>query len=147
MRTFEDFTPGQVIALGEYHVTESEMIAFAERYDPQTFHIDPAGAAKSPYGGIIGSGWLTTAILQRMQCDSYMNDSSCVGSPGVDEIRWLKPVRPGDTLRGSNEVESVKPSRSKPDRGAVFSKVEIYNQDTVLVMTVRTRVIYLKRAD
>ena len=82
-----------------------------------------------------------------MQCDSYLNDSSCAGSPGVDEIRWLKPVRPGDTLHGSNEVESVKPSRSKPDRGVVFSKIEIYNQHKVLVMTLRTRVIYLKRAD
>ena len=145
MRHFEDFTPGDSISLGEYTVTEAEMMAFSERYDPQSFHTDPAAAAHSPYGGIIGSGWLTTAIFQRMQCDSFMLDSSCVGSPGVDEIRWLQPVRAGDRLHGSNEVEAVKPSSSKPDRGAVFSKVEIYNQDNTLIMTLRTRVIYMKR--
>lgn len=146
MRTFEDFAPGQVIPLVDYHIGEEEMIAFAERYDPQSFHIDPVAAKDSPFGGIIGSGWLTMAILQRMQCDSFMTDSSCVGSPGVDEIRWLKPVRPGDTLHGSNTVEEVRPSTSRPDRGVVFSQVELYNQDDVLLMTVRTRAIYLKRS-
>lgn len=146
MRTFEDFTPGDIISLGEYQLTEAEMIAFAERYDPQFFHTDPAAAADSPYGGIIGSGWHTAAIFQRMQCDSFMLDSSCVGSPGVDEIRWLKPVRAGDRLHGTNKVEAVKPSNSKPDRGVVFSQVEIYNQDDMLVMTLRTRAIYMKKA-
>lgn len=146
MRYFEDFIPGDIISLGEYAVTEAEMMAFSERYDPQFFHTDPEAAADSPYGGIIGSGWLTAAIFQRMQCDSFMLDSSCVGSPGVDEIRWLKPVRPGDRLHGGNQIDSVKPSNSKPDRGVVFSKVEIYNQDNTLVMTLRTRVIYMKRA-
>ena len=145
MRTFEDFTPGDIISLGEYQLTEAEMIAFAERYDPQFFHTDPVAAAASPYGGIIGSGRLTAAIFQRMQCDSFMLDSSCVGSPGVDEIRWLKPVRAGDRLHGTNTVESVKPSNSKPDRGVVFSDVEIYNQDNILVMTLRTRVIYMRQ--
>lgn len=145
MRTLEDFTPGDTIRLGEYVVTEAEMMAFSERYDPQFFHTDPEAAADSPYGGIIGSGWLTAAIFQRMQCDSFLIDSSCVGSPGVDELRWLKPVRAGDSLHGTNEVEAVKPSSSRPDRGVVFSKVAIYNQNDVLVMTVRTRVIYKKQ--
>lgn len=146
MRTFEDFTPGDIISLGEYQLTEAEMIAFAERYDPQFFHTDPTAAADSPYGGIIGSGWHTAAIFQRMQCDSFMLDSSCVGSPGVDEVRWLKPVRAGDRLHGTNTVEAVKPSNSKPDRGVVFSHVEIFNQDNTLVMTLKTRVIYMKQA-
>ena len=146
MRTFEDFTPGIIISLGEYRVTEAEMIAFSERYDPQFFHTDPVAAKDSPYGGIIASGWLTAAIFQRMQSDSFMLDSSCMGSPGVDEIRWLKPVRAGDSLHGTNTVEAVKPSNSKPDRGAVFSQVEIYNQDDTLVMTLKTRVIYMKKA-
>jgi len=146
LRTFEDFTPGDIISLGEYRVTEAEMMAFSERYDPQFFHTDPVAAKDSPYGGIIASGWLTAAIFQRMQSDSFMLDSSCMGSPGVDEIRWLKPVRAGDSLHGTNTVEAVKPSNSKPDRGAVFSQVEIYNQDDTLVMTLKTRVIYMKKA-
>ena len=145
MRTFEDFTPGDILSLGEYKVTEAEMMAFSERYDPQSFHIDPVAAKDSPFGGIICSGWLTTAIAQRMQTDSYMIDSSCVGSPGVDEIRWLKPVRAEDCLHGTNTVEAVKPSTSKPDRGVVFSQMEIYNQDDMLVMTMRTRAIYMKK--
>jgi acyl dehydratase len=145
LRTFEDFTPGDIISLGEYRVTEAEMMAFSERYDPQFFHTDPVAAKDSPYGGIIASGWLTAAIFQRMQSDSFMLDSSCMGSPGVDEIRWLKPVRAGDSLHGTNTVEAVKPSNSKPDRGAVFSQVEIYNQDDTLVMTLKTRVIYMKK--
>ncbi len=146
MRHFEDFTAGDTITLGEYEVTEAEMIAFSERYDPQFFHTDAAAATESPYGGIIASGWLTTAIFQRMQCDSFLLDSNCVGSPGVDEIRWLKPVRAGDRLHGRNEVSAVKPSTSRPDRGVVFSAVEIFNQDNTLVMTLKTRVIYMKRA-
>ncbi len=146
MRYFEDFTPGDTISLAEYELTEAEMIAFSERYDPQFFHTGAAAATNSPYGGIIGSGWLTAAIFQRMQCDSFLLDSSCVGSPGVDEIRWLKPVRAGDRLHGRNEVSAVKPSNSRPDRGVVFSGVEIFNQDNTLVMTLQTRVIYMKRA-
>ena len=146
MRTFEDFTPGDIISIGEYRVTEAEMMAFSERYDPQFFHTDPVAAKDSPYGGIIASGWLTAAIFQRMQSDSFMLDSSCLGSPGVDEIRWLKPVRAGDSLHGTNKVEAVRPSNSKPDRGVVFSQVEIFNQDDTLVMTLKTRVIYMKKA-
>lgn len=145
MRTFEDFTPGEIITLREYEVTESEMIEFARRYDPQTFHTDPVGAVDSPFGGLIASGWLTTAIFMRMQCDSFMRDSSCAGSPGVDEIRWLQPVRPGDRLHGTNEVVQVTPSRSRPDRGTVYSRVEIRNQDDVPVMTLVTRAIYMRR--
>lgn len=145
MMAFEDFTCGQLIALREYHVTEAEMIEFARRYDPQFFHTDPVAAADSPFGGLIASGWLTTAIFMRMQCDSFMGDSTCVGSPGVDEIRWLKPVRPGDRLHGTNEVVAVTPSRSRPDRGVVYSKISIYNQHETLVMTMLTRAIYLSR--
>ncbi len=145
MKTFEDFNSGDVIDLRSYEVTEGEMIEFAKRYDPQTFHTDPKGAQDSPFGGLIASGWLTGAIFMRMQCDSYMSDSSCVGSPGIDEMRWLHPVRPGDTLRGTNEILKTAPSRSKPDRGTVYSKVEILNQDEIVVMTLLTRAIYLCR--
>lgn len=146
MKTFEDFNSGDVIALRSYEVKEGEMIEFAKRYDPQTFHTDPERALESPFGGLIASGWLTGAIFMRMQCDSYMSESSCVGSPGIDEMRWLHPVRPGDTLRGTNEVLKTVPSRSKPDRGTVYSKVEVLNQDKIVVMTLLTRAIYLCRS-
>lgn len=146
MKTFEDFCCGEVIPLRAYQVTESEMIDFATRYDPQDYHTDPVRALETPFGGLIASGWLTTAIFMRMQCDSFMTDSSCVGSPGVDEIRWLHPVRPGDVLTGTNEVTQTIPSRSRPDRGAVYSSVEIINQDATVVMTLRTTAIYLRRA-
>jgi acyl dehydratase len=145
MRAFEDFSPGEIIVLRDYKVEAEEMVEFALRYDPQYFHADPIAAATSPFGGLIASGWLTAAIFMRMQCDSFMIDSTCVGSPGVDEIRWLHPVRPGDTLRGTNQVLEARPSKHKPDRGVVFSKVEICNQDTVPVMSLVTRAIYLNR--
>lgn len=144
--TFDDFQVGDVLELPAYTVEESEMLAFARQYDPQSFHTDSAAAKESPFGGLIASGWLTTAIFMRMQCDAFMLNSSCVGSPGVDEIRWLLPVRPGDTLRGLNEVVTVKPSRSKPDRGAVFSNVTLTNQHGDTVMTLVSRAIYLKRS-
>lgn len=146
MRTLEDFAPGTIIPLGPYTVTEEEMLAFASRYDPQAYHADPEAATASPFGGLIASGWLTTAIFMRMQCDSFMLDSACVGSPGVDEVRWLAPVRPGDTLSGSCEVTEVIPSRSRPDRGVVFSRVTIDNQEGTRVMTLVTRALYLRRA-
>ncbi len=145
MKTFEDFNVGEVIALSPYTVTESEMIAFAQRYDPQDFHTDPEAATRSPFGGLIASGWLTTAIFMRMQCDSFMLESTCVGSPGVDEVRWRLPVRPGDTLSGHCEILQVQPSRSRPDRGAVFSLAVLNNQEGECVMTLVTRAIFLKR--
>jgi acyl dehydratase len=145
MMALEDFTRGLVIPLAEYEVTEEEIIEFARRYDPQYFHIDPVAAADSPFGGLIASGWMTTAIFMRMQCDSFILDSTCVGSPGMDEIRWLAPVRPGDRLSGNNRVVDVKPSQSRPDRGTVYSNIEIYNQHGTLVMSLSSRVIYLSR--
>tara|TARA_R110002110_G_scaffold413729_1_gene641618 strand:- start:108205 stop:108648 length:444 start_codon:yes stop_codon:yes gene_type:complete len=145
MRSFEDFSVGEIIALRNYEVTQDEMIEFAQRYDPQLYHTDPIEAQKSPFGSLIASGWLTTAIFMRMQCDSFMSDSSCVGSPGVDEIRWLNPVRAGDILHGVNEVVKVAPSRSRPDRGTVYSQVTISNQHDTHVMTLTTRAIYLCR--
>lgn len=142
---FEDFRVGKRMALPDYTISEREMLDFARRYDPQPFHTDPEAAAESPFGGLIGSGWLTTAVLMRMQCDAFLSDSTCVGSPGVDEIRWLHPVRPGDTLSGFAEVIEVRPSRSKPDRGAVFCAVSVSNQHDDVVMTLKTRAIFLTR--
>lgn len=142
---FEDFVEGVCIPLPPYEVTEAEILAFARQYDPQYFHTDPVAARDSPFGGLIASGWMTTAIFMRMQCDACMLDSTCMGSPGVDEIRWLQPVRPGDVLRGENRVTEARPSRSRPDRGAVFSDVTISNQRDEVVMTLRSRAIFGRR--
>lgn len=142
---FEDFAVGVCIALPAYEVSEAEILAFGRQYDPQYFHTDPVAARESLFGGLIASGWMTTAICMRMQCDTYLLDSTCMGSPGVDEIRWLLPVRPGDVLSGENRVTEVRPSRSRPDRGAVFSAVTIQNQRGEVVMTLRSRAIYGRR--
>lgn len=144
-RAFEDFEVGQQIPLADYSVSEAEMIDFAVKYDPQPMHTDPEAALDSPFGGLIASGWLTTAVFMRMQHDALIADSLCVASPGVDEIRWLLPVRPGDKLSGECRVTDVRPSRSKPDRGAVFCRASIRNQNSEEVMTLVTRAIFLRR--
>ena len=144
-RSYEDFSLGETIALPAYQVGQDEMIAFAERYDPQSFHTDVDAAKESPFAGLIASGWLTTAIVMRMQCDGFLGDSTCVGSPGVDEIRWLLPARPGDILCGTVEVVGLRPSRSRPDRGLVTSEVTVCNQAGHRVMTLTTLAIYLRR--
>ena len=95
---FEDYVVGSELPLGSYHVTEEEIIAFARQYDPQPFHIDKAAAEQSIYGGLISSGWMTCGIIMRLLVQSMGDRSTSMGSPGVDEVRWLKPVYPGDTL-------------------------------------------------
>lgn len=142
---FEDLTPGRVFELGSVDVTEDEIVDFATRYDPQPFHIDPAAARESPYGGIIASGWHTCAMAMRLMVDGLMRDTVSLGSPGVDEIRWLAPVRPGDRLTGRMTVEEARPSSSKPTRGMVRFLVEMVNQDEVVVLTSRPVAMYGRR--
>lgn len=145
IRVLEDFYQGECIALPEYTVTEVEIVDFARRYDPQYFHTDPKAARASQFGGLIASGWLTTAIFMRMQCDAFILNSTCIVAPGVDEIRWLKPVRPGDVLSGEVLVREVRPSHSKPDRGAVYADAVVVNQKGEKVMTLRTTAIFARR--
>jgi acyl dehydratase len=133
-RFFEDFATGEVAVSAAYGVTREEILDFARKYDPQPFHTDEAEAAKSMYGGLIASGWHTCAIAMRLICDLYITDSESMGSPGVDNVRWVKPVRPGDTLRLRWTVLETKPSRSRPEMGAVQSKWEILNQHDEVVM-------------
>ena len=125
---FEDFYPGQEIDLGRRTVTEDEIIAFARQFDPQPFHVDREAAAASIYGGVIASGWHTCSMMMRMVVDSIMCSTSSLGSPGLDNVRWLAPVRPGDTLHVRYLTKQVKESRSKPDRGVVWSKWIATNQ-------------------
>ena len=133
---FEDFAPGQDIDLGTRTVTEEEIVAFARAYDPQPFHVDRDAAAHSIYGGVIASGWHTCGMMMRMVVDGLLNRSASMGSPGLDGVRWLAPVRAGDTLNVRYQTVQVKASRSKPDRGVVWSKWVAINQHGQTVCTV-----------
>jgi acyl dehydratase len=133
---FEDFFAGQEIDLGTRTVSEDEIIAFASQFDPQPFHIDREAAAQSIYGGVIASGWHTCSMMMRMVVDGLMAKSSSMGSPGLDGVRWLAPVRAGDTLNVRYQTTQVKASNSKPDRGVVWSKWVAINQHGETVCTV-----------
>ena len=145
MLYFEDFPAGRVDESAPRTITREEMVAFARQYDPQPFHIDEAAAARSVFRGLLASGWHTTAIFMRLMWDAFLHDAASLGSPGVDEIRWLKPVRPGDTLRARFTVVEAVPSRSKPDRGVVRSFSEMLNQHGEVVMTVRGLGMFARR--
>ena len=127
-RYFEDYIAGQIHELGTVTVSETEIIDFARQFDPQYFHIDPEKAKASRFGGIIASGWHTTSLVMRLYVDHYLSHVASLASPGVDEIRWPNPVRPGDSLRVRVTVLESRPSRSKPDRGIVRGKIEAFNQ-------------------
>ncbi|NEX62806.1 MaoC family dehydratase [Noviherbaspirillum galbum] len=133
---FEDFEVGKTIEVGTRTVSEAEIIEFARQFDPQPFHVDREAASRSIYGGVIASGWHTCAMMMRLMVDGFLNKSSSMGSPGVDEIRWLKPVRPGDTLKVTTTAVEARPSSSKPDRGVVVTRWEATNQKGELVATV-----------
>jgi len=142
---FEDFVPGRVFELGTIEVTADEMIDFATKFDPQPFHVDPEAAKDSPYGGLIASGWHTCALYMGLLVNGLLHDSSSHGSPGMDELRWLAPVRPGDQLTATNTVEEATPSATKPNRGTVITRSEMSNQHDVVVLRMRGRGIYGKR--
>ena len=136
---FEDFRPGQTVELGSRTVTEEEIVAFARQWDPQPFHTDPEAARDTVFGGLIASGWHTGAMWMRLYVDSLLGSSASQGSPGVEELRWLAPVRPGDTLSGRLEVLEAVPSQRRPDRGTVRIRAEMVNQDGVTVMSMTSR--------
>jgi acyl dehydratase len=133
-RYFEDFPPGLTIELGSVAFTTQAIVEFARAWDPQTMHTDPELARASTYGGLIASGWHTVASYMRMLVDQVIGDSHSVGSPGIDNVRWVKPVRPGDTLSGRFIVLDARPSNSRPDWGIVRSRGEMLNQDGETVM-------------
>ncbi|SPD64022.1 putative dehydratase, MaoC-like domain [Cupriavidus taiwanensis] len=145
MLYFEDVEVGSRRELGSYLVTEEEILNFARQYDPQPFHIDKEAAANSIYGGLISSGWMTCSIMMRLLVLSTTGKSASMGSPGVDEIRWLKPVYAGDTLTVVLNVLDSRPSQSKPDRGVVHTQWEATNQRGELVCTVKGMGMYGRR--
>lgn len=132
---FEDFHVGQRIDCGTWTVTLEEILAFARQFDPQPFHLDEAAAKQTHFGGVVASGWHTASLCMRLVVDAMLNKTVSLGSPGIDELRWLKPVRPGDTLRAVVEVAAMKPSQSKPDRGSMQVKYVLENQRGEPVMT------------
>ena len=136
---WEDFEPGRTIELGTRTVTEDEIVAFAREWDPQPFHVDPEAAKGSPFGGLIASGWHTGAMWMRMYVDSLLEGTAAMGSPGIEELRWLAPVRPGDTLTGRLTVLETTPSERRPDRGTVRILAEMTNGDGVVVMRMTSR--------
>jgi len=136
-RYFEDYVEGDVHNLGSIAVEADEVIAFARRFDPQAMHADPEAAKRTPFGGLIASGWHTAGLMMRLYVDHYLTHVASLASPGVDELRWLKPVRPGDVLSVRVTVLKAQPSRSKPDRGVVTSLIEVFNQAGEAVMMMR----------
>jgi acyl dehydratase len=132
---WEDFKPGERIEMGSHTFGEEEIVAFARQFDPQPFHVDREAAKKSFFGGLIASGWHTCAIGMRLTVESHVNNTRSLGSPGLDNIRWLKPVRAGDTITYSRIVLESRASASRPDAGLVKSRWEAVNQAGELVMT------------
>lgn len=134
-RYFEDYTAGAVYEYGYATVTEAEIIEFARRFDPQPMHVDPVYAATGPFGGLIASGWHTAGIFMRLYADHYLSRVASLASPGIDEIRWPSPLRPGDTLRIRTTILQARRSRSKPDRGLVRTQGEMFTADDRQVLS------------
>ena len=142
---WEDFPVGRVFEYGSRQLSEQEIIDFARDWDPQRFHTDPVAAKETPFGGLVASGWHTGSVLMRFMCDAYLNESSCIGSPGIEEWRFALPVRPGDTLHYRGTVIESRPSASKPDRGIVKWRWELLNQrGEVAVLLIGTQ-FFLRR--
>jgi len=134
-RYFEDYVPGSVYEYGTIAVTEDEIIEFAKKYDPQGIHIDAEVSARGPFGSLIASGWHTASMMMRLMVDNFISKVAALASPGVDEVRWIRPVRPGDLLRVRITVLEARRSRSKPDRGLVRTTIEVLNQKEEVVMS------------
>jgi acyl dehydratase len=140
----DDLQPGQTFALGRRRIERDEIVAFARAWDPQPFHLDEAAATASIYGELIASGWHTVCIFMRMFADGLLNRAAALGSPGIDELRWRKPVHAGDSLAARAEILEVRPSRSRPDRGAARIRCVVSN-DQGEVLSMVAIVMFLRR--
>jgi acyl dehydratase len=134
-RYYEDYAVGEIIAADGVTISEANILDFAFQYDPQPFHLDKSAAEASIYGGLIASGWQTGLLGFRMLLQAGLLGKGSMGSPGLDELRWYLPVRPGDTLHGRARIEDKRESQSKPDRGIVKMKYWIENQKGETVMS------------
>jgi len=140
--SYEDMEVGKSYEVGSHTFTRDEIVRFAEQFDPQPFHVSDTGAAASPYGTLIASGWHTCSVMMGMLVRNVLAGSTSMGSPGIDDLRWLKPVRVGDTIRMMNRVLDKRVSASKPDRGIVSTEWQGFNQNGELVITVRSKAIF-----
>jgi acyl dehydratase len=136
-RFFEDFRPGAVYEFGHSEISEADIIDFARRFDPQPMHLDREAAARGHFGGLIASGWHTAGLMMRLFVDHFLPGQASLASPGIDELRWTRPVRPGDVLRLRVTVLEATRSRSKPDRGMVRTLIEVLNQNGETVMSLK----------
>lgn len=143
---WEDFQPGAELLSGTVEVTREEIVAFASRYDPQRFHLDEAAARDTPFGGLVASGWMTASLTMRLMCDAYLLDSTSLGSPGVERLQWLKPVRPGDVLQARVTVLEARTMKSRPDVGLAKSRVETLNQHGEVVLAMEAWGMYRRRS-
>jgi acyl dehydratase len=142
---WEDFTPGRVFEHGPRRLPRDEMIAFAAEFDPQPMHLDEEAARATMLGGLAASGWYACCILMRMTVDAFVGNSASMGAPGVDEVRWLLPIRPDDELRLRATVLETRASKSRPDMGFVRFEFELFNAKDERVMTLITSLMLGRR--
>jgi len=145
MRYFEDFSEGNELPFGPHTVTRAEIIAFAVEFDPQPFHLDERAAADTLLGGLAASGWHTCALFMRMMFEGWLRETASMGSPGVDSLKWMRPVRPGDVLSGRSVVLEVRASTSKPDRGFIKMRHEVVNARGETVMVLENPIMLQRR--
>ena len=142
---FEDFSVGQVVEYGPRRVSREEIIAFAAQFDPQPMHLDEEAARHSMLGGLAASGWHTCALMMRMITDGFLLEAASMGAPGIDEVKWLRPMRPGDVLTVRGTVQSVRASQTKLDRGFVGFLYEVFNERDERLMTLTCPQMLLRR--
>ena len=143
---FEDFKPGLFAEYGPQLISREEIVAFAAEFDPQPMHLDEEAARDTMLGGLSASGWHTCGLMMRMMCDGFLLDSASMGANAVEEVQWLKPVRPGDALTMRVTVLETRASKSRPDIGFVTTQMEMINQDGTTVMALRAPLIFGTRA-
>jgi acyl dehydratase len=145
VRYWEDFHVGDEAVHGSHEITEAEILAFAREYDPQPIHVDAVAAAAGPFGGLIASGWQTASIYMGLYVRAFMLDTAGMGSPGVEELRWLAPVRPGDVLTARSRILDLWPSENDAGRGTIVGENELVNQRGEVVMRFRARMHIARR--
>jgi len=141
----EDYREGLILEYGPVRFEKEDIKNFAEKYDPQYFHVDEELAEDSQFGGLIASGWHTCSVMMRLLVDNFISKRSSLGSPGVEKILWIRPVRPNDSLKLKIEIKENRLSKTKPDRGLVRSKIEMFNQHDVLVLEMETTGFFLSK--
>jgi acyl dehydratase len=140
--SYEDLEVGKTYTVGSHTFTREEIVHFAEQFDPQPFHVSEAGGEASPFRGLVASGWHTCSVMMGMLVRNFLQGSTSMGSPGLDEVRWIKPTRVGDTLTMTNTIVSKRVSASKPDRGIVETRWDGVNQHGETIVTVRSKAIF-----